>query len=314
MLVPDRGVDELRREVEVALPVVVPEVASLGAGDGKRARSSTGSTRSGGRSSGRPHEPARPPSGRPLRRPSPSPSFPSRFRVSRVQLSALRAGMITSDAAASDSPGWSRSRSCRSDRSRRIRVAYRLVEPDRRPRRALCGNGPRLPGYAPLLRRAALAVASPRCCACVRGASRHSDRRRDRRLAARAPASPRLRAPGAPRASRRLGRCGASSPCRADVPRRTARSSSRSRSALLAAPRRSGAPPTRSAARSQPARARPGASPRGAAPAGPSCRPAADRRRGSSRPRTAAAPRPARTARCRGPVVRATRRKRMRRS
>ena len=36
MLVADRDVDELRREVEVALAVVVPEVAALGAGDGDR--------------------------------------------------------------------------------------------------------------------------------------------------------------------------------------------------------------------------------------------------------------------------------------
>src|SRR5262245_9285272 len=36
MTVPDRDVDELRREVEVALGVVVPEVAALGAGDRDR--------------------------------------------------------------------------------------------------------------------------------------------------------------------------------------------------------------------------------------------------------------------------------------
>src|SRR5258707_1023627 len=36
VLVPDVEVDELRREVEVALPVVVPEVAALGAGDSDR--------------------------------------------------------------------------------------------------------------------------------------------------------------------------------------------------------------------------------------------------------------------------------------
>src|SRR5215204_3763769 len=36
MLVPDRDVDKLRREVEVALAVVVPEVAPLGAGDRNR--------------------------------------------------------------------------------------------------------------------------------------------------------------------------------------------------------------------------------------------------------------------------------------
>jgi hypothetical protein len=34
VLVADRDVDELRREVEVALAVVVPEVAALAAGDG----------------------------------------------------------------------------------------------------------------------------------------------------------------------------------------------------------------------------------------------------------------------------------------
>ena len=36
MLVADRDVDELRREVEVAFPVVVPEVAALGSGDRER--------------------------------------------------------------------------------------------------------------------------------------------------------------------------------------------------------------------------------------------------------------------------------------
>src|SRR5262245_24982664 len=36
MTVPDRDVDELRREVEVAVAVVVPEVAALGAGDRDR--------------------------------------------------------------------------------------------------------------------------------------------------------------------------------------------------------------------------------------------------------------------------------------
>ena len=36
VLVPDVDVDELRREVEVALAVVVPEVAALGAGDRDR--------------------------------------------------------------------------------------------------------------------------------------------------------------------------------------------------------------------------------------------------------------------------------------
>ena len=36
MLVADRDVDELRGEVEVALPVVVPEVAALGSGDRER--------------------------------------------------------------------------------------------------------------------------------------------------------------------------------------------------------------------------------------------------------------------------------------
>ena len=53
MLVPEREVDELRREVEVALPVVVPEVASLAARDRDRVELRPAPTTSGGRTPSR---------------------------------------------------------------------------------------------------------------------------------------------------------------------------------------------------------------------------------------------------------------------
>ena len=180
-------------------------------------------------------------------------------------------------------------------------VAYRLAEPDAGARAdALAGTGHGYFAYAPFLVASALAVGR-------RGAGCRGSPRRARHtdhpaadLAARAPPSPRLRAPGAPRTSCLRQRCGPS-PGRAGVPRRAGAPGSLR---PPGAPRRPRADARRSLTRPRPhARAA-----RAQAPSvfvgdthrpNPHAPPAGRRPRPSSS-RTAAAPRPV-AARCGGP-------------